>query len=170
MGSRGTRESNENACALARPLATCPPCQYSCLKVVIYSMTKWLCAIYTGHIIKKFEKTTYFQHGNLDVWPWTLNSFEILSRSIPMPDFRSVAQIVQPLKRWLTDRHTHRTNFIPSTADTGGNKAGSQLQNKPLFDKIGQFSHLIVVQSYSLWVNLKSWRVLQGSLLSVNLT
>ena len=39
----------------------------------------------------------------------------------PHTEFWLPTSTVQPLERSLTDRHTERTNFIPSTADMGGN-------------------------------------------------
>ena len=46
-------------------------------------------------------------------------------RGVRLPNFATLGQTVQPWERRLTDRqtdwHTDRTDFIPSTADAGGN-------------------------------------------------
>ena len=78
-------------------------------------LTKWFCAIYIGHTIEKVRKSRFFRMATLtfDLWPWPSNSSEILSRSIPTPNFRSVAQSVQPWECWLTDRHTHTQTDTP---------------------------------------------------------
>ncbi len=48
----------------------------------------------------------FFQNGDFDLWPWPLNSSKILSKAMSTPNFRSVAQTVQPWERWQTDTHT----------------------------------------------------------------
>ncbi len=75
---------------------------------------------------QKCRKFTFSNMATLtfDLWPWPSNSSKILSRSTYPQNFGSVCHSVHPWERWLTDRHTdaqtHRTDFIPSTADAGG--------------------------------------------------
>ena len=49
-----------------------------------------------------------FQPSDLDLWPWPSDLYEILSRSIPPPNFESVCSTVQTGEFWQTHRHTHR--------------------------------------------------------------
>ncbi len=92
-------------------------------------MTNWLCVIHPSET----SEITFFNLATLtfDLWPWPSNSSEILSRSMPPPNFGSVCQTVQPLERWMTDRRTHGhtdgTDIIPSTADAGGKYATTNL-------------------------------------------
>ncbi len=124
---------NENAGALTRPPTTCPPCQYSYLNVSKWCQDvtpwrhavtlngpkchgKWMCTILhrshhhrSHHHHHTVEKFTFFNVPTLtiDLWPWTSNSSEGLSRSSLLPNFRSVRQTVHLWERWITDRHTH---------------------------------------------------------------
>ncbi len=73
-------------------------------------------------------KITFFNLATLsfDLWPWPSNLSEILSRSTPPPNFWSVCQTVRLWESWQTHTHaytqTDGTDFIPLTADAGGNK------------------------------------------------
>ncbi len=64
-------------------------------------------------------ETSEFTFFNLvtltfDLWPWPSKSSEILSRSMPPPNFAigSLRQTVQPWERSQTDRHTHRRDWF----------------------------------------------------------
>ncbi len=113
---------NENAGALARPPATCPPCHYSKQKVllaVIFPVcSKYNCSLW----LKDTSKITFCNLTTLtfDLWPWPSNSSEMLLRYTPTPNYRPVCQRVQTWECWQTNTQTHRTDFIPSTADAGG--------------------------------------------------
>ena len=64
----------------------------------------WICSIYTGHTIKKYENHI-FQLGDLDFWPMTMTF-----RSILIPNFKVsfLSQSVWQLESWITDTHTHK--------------------------------------------------------------
>ena len=81
--------------------------------------------IYIGQPIRSL-KIMFFDMAALtfDLWPSNLS--EISSRYTPLTKFSSVRQTVQPGDRWRRDRHTDGTNFIPLTADAGGNDTAAQ--------------------------------------------
>ena len=96
-------------------------------------------------------KITFFDLVTLtfDLWPWPFNSSEILSRSMSVKNFEAICQTVQPWERWITDRHTDRqtywTDFLPSTAEAGGNK---QLQCMNTFQCfLGHFTPIAIPTS-----------------------
>ncbi len=53
--------------------------------------------------IKFFKLVTF----TFDLWSWPSKSYEILTRSMPLPSFGSLHQTVQPWERSQTDTHTH---------------------------------------------------------------
>ncbi len=88
--------------------------------------------VYSWQNVQRFNPSetseiTFFNLVTLtfDLWPWPSNSFEILWRSMPPPNFGSLCQTFQLWERSQTGAHTHtdRTDSIPSTADAGGKNA-----------------------------------------------
>ncbi len=76
--------------------------------------TKWICAIYTGDIIKKSENHV-FQYGDLDLWPMTL-TFELIRDFIKVnvPTYFWVRMSNRSTMRALNNRQTHRhTGLYP---------------------------------------------------------
>ncbi len=102
-------------------------------------------------------KNHVFQPSDCDLWPWPLNSSEILSRSTPLPNFGSVHQSVHPWECWLTDGHAHThadgTDFIPSTADAGGKKVVVNIR----------CTHEVCMQTYSRPAKTHAFRLLHMS-------
>ncbi len=92
-------------------------------------MTNWLCVIQPSETLE----ITFFNLATLtfDLWPWPSNSFEILSRSMPPPNFGSVCQTVQPWERWLTDRQTD-THTGPILYPWSLTREGKRLWRWPL--------------------------------------
>ncbi len=93
-------------------------------------MTNWLCVIHPAETLD----ITFFQPGDLDLWPMTL-TFELIRDIVKVntsTKFR-VCMSNGSAVRALTNRHTHTrtdgrtdtqtdgTDFIPSTAYAGGN-------------------------------------------------
>ena len=101
--------TNENAWALTRPPATCPPCQYSCpelSQLTSYIFTKWICAIYTGHTIKK-SKISFF---NMALTLTFKLIQDLIKVNVPT-NFQvgmSNRSTVRALNNRQTDRHTDR--------------------------------------------------------------
>ena len=76
----------------------------SILAQMMSNNNKWTCK--PSQPTWKSEKSRFFNLATLtfDLWP---SNSEILSRSTPPPNFRSVRQMVQPGERWQTNTHTH---------------------------------------------------------------
>ncbi len=98
-----------------------------------YCDVTWRQVIKWNHNRQPFRNTRKwrFQCGDLDLWPMTL-TFELgwdLTKvyfHTKFRDPRSNGLAVRALTNWQTHTHTHTqkdgTDFIPSTADAGGNE------------------------------------------------
>ncbi len=101
------------------PLASCPPCQYSCPKmsndVMLWRRMTWQRE--TAQV--KPSENHIFQPSDLDFWP--ANTYERFLRSTPLPNFFlfwvHTSNINSSGGRALivrhTDIYTDGTNFIP---------------------------------------------------------
>ena len=141
--------ANENAWALARPPATpslsvflpksrqriqdgTPWCHVvPWCHMTSGVMTKWLCAIYIGHTIRKSRKIRFLKMATL-TYDLDLRTHPRYCHCQPPSKFW-VRMSNGSVGRALTDKHTHRTDFIPSTADVGGKKINRKIIGQEWF-------------------------------------
>ncbi len=119
------------------PPASCPLCQCFCRKMSSWSrhnimawrhMTLWCHSVISRdmmswHDVRWRHDRIYkdLTHQKLrksrfsSWWPWPSNSSEILSMSMPPPNFGSLCQTVRQWEGLQTDTHTHTdgTDSIP---------------------------------------------------------